>query len=84
MLWRVVRKRRREILLTTHSPELLSDRGIAPDEVLILQPSREGTKVEAASDRKEVRALLEGGLTIGETVLPLAAPRDAHELVLFE
>lgn len=84
MLWRVVRRRRRQILLTTHSPELLSDEGIAPDEVLLLQPSREGTKVEAASEKREVRSLLGGGLTIGEAVLPLVAPRDPHQLVLFE
>jgi predicted ATPase len=84
LLWKVVRKRRRQILLTTHSPELLSDRGIAPDEVLLLEPSREGTVVEAASDKDEVRALLDGGLTIGDAVLPLAAPRTPDQLVLFE
>jgi predicted ATPase len=84
MLWRISRKRRRQILVTTHSPELLSDKGIAPDEVLLLEPSREGTKVGRALDKIEVQALLEGGLTIGEAVLPLVAPRDPHQLSFFE
>jgi hypothetical protein len=39
------KKRARQILISTHSSDLLSDPGIAADEVLLLRPTNEGTKV---------------------------------------
>ena len=37
-----------------------------------------------ASDKKEVQALLEGGMTIAEAVLPLTAPKQLEQLAFFE
>ena len=34
--------------MSTHSADLLQDRGIGMDEVLLLIPANEGTKVQAA------------------------------------
>jgi predicted ATPase len=72
----------RQILITTHSPELLSDPGIAPEEVLLLEPTREGTNVRRASERKEVAALVEAGWPVGEAVLPAVAPQRIEQLLL--
>jgi predicted ATPase len=80
---RLGRRTGRQILVSTQSVELLSDEGIAPEEVLLLKPSKEGTEVVLANDDKEVRALLDGGLTVAEAVLPRTAPSNASQLSLF-
>lgn len=80
---RLGRKSGRQVLLSTHSPDLLSDPGIAPEEVLLIEPSHEGSTVVVATDDKEVRQLLKGGATIAETVIPRTAPSGAEQLSLF-
>ena len=85
MLARLQRKRGRQLLLSTHSFDLLRDEGIAPDEVLVLQPGQEGTALSLARDIGEVQALLEEGATIADAVLPLTRPDEARQLpLLFE
>jgi predicted ATPase len=74
----------RQVLLSTHSADMLSDEGIAPEEVLMFQPSREGTVVKIASEDDQVRALLEGDLSMAEAVIPRTAPAQADQLVLFD
>ena len=57
-------------MISTHSADLLSDKGIGGEEVLLLSPSAEGTDVKVASSIREIRDLLEGGLSIADAVLP--------------
>lgn len=83
MIARLGRKTGRQVLLSTHSADFLSDEGIAPDEVLLLEPSEEGTEVRVAQDDEQVRDLLKAGATIAETVLPRTAPKRATQLSLF-
>ena len=83
MMTRTQRKSSRQVLVSTHSADLLTDPGIAPDEVVILEPSRDGTRVSLAADSQQVRALLEGGLSIAEAVLPRTNPRSIQQLALF-
>jgi predicted ATPase len=84
MLWQITRKRRRQIILTTHSAELLEDTGIAPDEVLLLHPSAEGTSVTTAKSDEKLLKLLKGGFSMAEAVLPTVAPQRADQLAFFE
>jgi predicted ATPase len=83
MIQRLGRKTGRQVLLSTHSADLLKDEGIAAEEVLYLEPSKEGTQVNVAADDPEIRALLDGDLSIAETVLPRTAPAGASQLSLF-
>ena len=80
---RVARKSGRQIIITTHSADLLSDPGISGEEVVQLTPSGEGTVAELASSKREVRALLSAGLSVAEAVLPRTAPPNASQLTLF-
>ncbi|MFN7913705.1 MAG: AAA family ATPase [Vicinamibacterales bacterium] len=73
----------RQILLSTHSADLLRDEGIGLDEVLLLIPRKEGTEVRSARAIPEVATLLAHGSTLDETLLPLTRPRDASQLRLF-
>lgn len=82
MMWKATRKNRRQVLISTHSAALLSDQSIAPEEVLLLRPTHEDTSVSVAADSDEVRALLGGGMSIGEVVLPRVAPARPEQLLL--
>ncbi len=64
---------KRQMMLSTHSADLLSDKGIGGEEVLILSPGAEGTAVNVASSFREIRGLLEGGLSVADAVLPRTA-----------
>ncbi|HUX76353.1 MAG TPA: AAA family ATPase, partial [Anaerolineae bacterium] len=86
MMLRVQRGRKRavrQILLSTHSSDLLRDEGIAADEVLLFVPSQEGSVVQVGADIDEVRQLLEAGLTAAEVVIPRTQPANAVQLSLF-
>lgn len=61
---------KRQVMLSTHSADLLSDKGIGGEEVLLLSPGAEGTDVRVVSSIREICDLLEGGLSIADAVLP--------------
>jgi predicted ATPase len=84
MLARVQRKSRMQIMLSTHSPELLSDTGISLDEIILLSPEKEGTSISPASSIRDATALLQGGATPADIVLPRTKPDNASQLALFE
>jgi predicted ATPase len=71
---------RRQIIVTTHSYALLSDKGIGLEEVLVLKPNPDGTIVSPADKMADVRALVEGGMKVGEAVLPLTNPEDVLQM----
>lgn len=80
MIERINRARRikRQVFISTHSEHLLGDKGIAADEVLRLEPGKDGTKVLAA-DKLE-KAMVEQGLSVAEAILPKSAPKDIAQL----
>jgi len=84
LFYRLQRKRRRQIFISTHSWELLSQKGIGGEEVVMLTPDPEGTRAELASSVEEVRELLETGLSIADAALPRTAPPGLHQLDLFQ
>ncbi len=82
MMWKATRKSRRQLVISTHSAALLSDPGIAPEEVLLLRPTAEDTVVSVAAEIAEIRALLEAGLPMGDVVLPRVAPAHHEQMLL--
>lgn len=83
MFARVQRRTGRQIILSTHSPDLLRDEGIGLDEVLLLRPGSEGTEAAPAGAFQEIRDLLQGGMTLADAVIPKTRPTRADELALF-
>ena len=83
MMARISRAAGRQLLVSTHSTELLSDPGISAEEVLLLRPTAEDTAVFAASSDEQVRSLVEGGTPLAEAVVPRTAPRVGDQLSLF-
>lgn len=77
------KKQARQILVSTHSVDVLGGPGVAPDEVLLLRPSSDGTKVEVGKDVAEIQGLLEGGLPLAEAIMPYTRPPKAEQLSFF-
>lgn len=84
MLYRLTQKGGRQTIISTHSSELLQDEGIAPDEVIMLTPDQEGTKVESAMMQADIMALLDGEMTMADAVLPRTAPINVQRLSSIE
>jgi predicted ATPase len=74
LIYRVQHPKRGQVILSTHSWNLLSDKGIAGEDVLLLKPDINGTQVELASSIEEIRLLLEAGLSIADAALPRTKP----------
>jgi hypothetical protein len=62
----------------------LRDPGIGLNEVLVLEPSDEGTTVQPVSGIQEARQLLQGGLTLADVVIPRTGPAHVEQLTRFE
>lgn len=77
------RKRRaRQILISTHSEALLSNPGIDPGGVLLLEPVSEGTSIRPVSDKEALA--LHAGLSVAEVVLPKTRPESIEQLGFWE
>jgi predicted ATPase len=83
MMSGVQRRNRRQILLSSHSGDLLQDPGIGLDEVLLLEPAGEGTEVRPVASLEEVKPLLDGGMPLPEAVIPRTRPKAVEQLALF-
>lgn len=83
MLARMQSRVGRQVLVSTHSPELLQDDGIGLDELLLLLPMDEGTEVKPASDFDEIGTLLDSGMSVADAVVPRTRPRHAEQLSFF-
>jgi predicted ATPase len=84
MFARIQRHSGRQIILSTHSSDLLEDSGIGIDEVLLLLPEAEGTSVRPTSEFEEIKQLLESGLSFADVVIPQTRPEKVEQLPLFE
>jgi predicted ATPase len=82
LFYRMQRKRKRQIFVSTHSWEMLQDRGIGGEEVVMLEPDNEGTIATVASKSTDIRKLLSSGLSIAEVALPRTAPPNLEQLSL--
>lgn len=83
MFARIQRDSGRQIILSTHSADLLTDPGIGLDEALLFMPQHEGTAVRPASAFDEIMDLLDGGHHLGEAVMPRTRPERAENLSMF-
>jgi predicted ATPase len=83
LLYRASRSRGRQVLVTTHSPQILENEGLGLDEVVFLRPDPEGTQAVLAADLEEVRTEVEAlGLSIAEALIPRTAPDRPEQLAL--
>ncbi|MEI6143456.1 MAG: AAA family ATPase [Mariniphaga sp.] len=73
----------RQVFISTHSYELLSNEGIGGDETIVLMPAKEGTVVQKASEIEDIKRYLDAGITIAESVIPKVAPANIQQILNF-
>lgn len=83
MFAQLQRRTGRQIILSSHSPEILSDSGIGNDEVLVLFPGSEGTTALLLSMIDQATAMRAAGLELAEILRGLTAPEHANKLTSF-
>jgi predicted ATPase len=75
---------KRQVIITTHSHELLNNSGISAEEVLlIIADGEEGSRILSSASLPEVKQYLFAGNTIGDLVLSRTAPNNINQLTLF-
>lgn len=74
----------RQVLISTHSVDLLSDKGIDASELILFQPSETGTKLLIGAQIKDVVTLMESGMSAGEAALPYTQTPSMEQMRLFE
>lgn len=72
---------KRQVILSTHSYDLLNDQGIAAEEIIVLRPAREGTIVESADTINDVKVLMDTGLTPAEAVIPFTEAPEISKIL---
>ena len=81
LIARAQRGDNRQIIMSTHSADLLQDRGIGMDELLLLTTSSTGTEVQTAGSKFEIRQLLESGLSMADAAIPYTRPENSEQLM---
>jgi hypothetical protein len=74
-------KRRRQIVISSHSEAMMSNPGIDGRGVLILEPGAEGTHIRPPDEDES--SSLKAGLSVAEVVLPKTRPQTAEQLGLW-
>lgn len=64
---------KRQLFISTHSWEMLQDRSIAAEEVIIIVPSQEGSTLTSADESD--RAAMNAGLSAADVLIPKSAPK---------
>ena len=82
MLSRVTRRQGIQVILSTHSTEMLADDGLGLHEVVALHPDAEGTTATMAADVEHAQRYLDAGLTVQEILEPLTRPEGIEKLPL--
>lgn len=82
VLARAQNRKSRQIMVSTHSRDMLSDPDVRPDEILMLQPSKEGTSVILGKDDRELNVILDSGGTIADAVIPRTSPQNSNQIVM--
>lgn len=73
----------RQVIVTTHAIELLADEALGLDEVLVLDPSEEGTTAQMAVEITGVPELVDAGLSLQEALQDKLTPESISQLSLF-
>lgn len=80
LIYKLQKLKKRQVILSSHSSDLLQDRGISLNEILLLEPTNEGTVVRVASTIKEIQYMLDEGMTPSAAILPRIAPQNINQI----
>jgi len=74
---------KRQVILTTHSYDILDNKGIAAEEILLISTEgEEGSKVIKAASLPDVKSYLQFGTPIGNLLMSRSTPKNVEQLSL--
>jgi len=82
LIYKLQKSKKRQVIITSHSVDLFRDKGITLEEILLLEPSKEGTTIKITSTLPEINLMLDEGMTPGEAILPRTKPKNINQLTL--
>lgn len=82
ILYRMTRGRGSQVILSTHSTEMLKDPGLGVNEVAVLEPGQDGTTVTSAADLADTDLLITADLNLDEILDPITRPSQVERLSL--
>jgi predicted ATPase len=71
----------RQVIITTHSYDLLDNKTIGLDEVIVLVPTPEGTKITSANQLPAVKKIIQAGFTMAEATTPVTKPNGISKFL---
>jgi predicted ATPase len=77
---------KRQVVISSHSFDLLNTDTISTEEIVLLRQEKEDTTVELANNVASVKAKIDAGYTPADAVIPQVAPKGIQngQLSLFE
>lgn len=75
-------KSHRQVIVSTLAEEMLSDRGIEPEEILLLEPSGHETQVILGSQKHELTQAAQAKIPLGRLVTGLTKPKNIEQISL--
>ncbi|MBI5875770.1 MAG: AAA family ATPase [Deltaproteobacteria bacterium] len=76
---------RRQVMVTTHSYEILNNVGISAEEILLITTEgEEGSNIISSALLPEVKTYMQAGNPIGDLVISRTSPKNIHQLTLFD
>ena len=73
IMWAQKSDRRRQVIITTHSSSLLSNKSIGYDQITVIEPSKEGSTLRGVNKVEKVE--MEAGLSSADAVLFSLKPK---------
>lgn len=80
LMARAAHQKGRQIIVSTHSEEMLKDTGVDPASVVLLIPSGEETRVSLASGDPALVEAAKAGLPLGDLVVGKTRPKGIEQL----
>jgi predicted ATPase len=72
----------RQVIVATHAEEMLADRGIDPSEIILLEPSSNGTGAILGSDIPEIVNAARARVPLGKMISGITKPPKIEQLAL--
>ncbi len=70
------KKGNRQVIITTHSYEILNNDSISPDEILIIETGNEGSLIKTVSSIPDAKAEMDIGLSAAEVSISRTKPKN--------
>ena len=83
LISRATRRSKRQVLITSHSQDLLSN-NVRPEETFLLVPGPEGTDIQSSSAAEDIRIEVEAGIPLGEILLAKSRAKEVEKLPLLD